>query len=100
MKENNTYYFGWTIEWDNQTSGGFRFWIREPIYFSDSYLDTALHHMNMFTSAEEGIKVCKELISKVITEQAALTYQLVSEYHHSQNLPNPFEQDDGDDIPF
>ena len=99
MKEHHTHYCGWTIEWDNKTSDGFRFWIRESIHSVDS-MDTTLHHMGMFVSVDYGLHICEELIDRIIIDQAALAYQRVSEYHHSQDSCNPFKQADNDNIPF
>jgi hypothetical protein len=101
MRENHRHFCGWTIEWDNRTDGGFRFWICELIYTPGGHsFDTALHHMDMFQSIEEGIEVCEDLICKIINAQAALTYRRVSDYHHSRNLTTATDTGNSDYIPF
>jgi hypothetical protein len=101
MREHHTHYCGWMIFWDDPANGKYRFWISELIYLpDDGSTNVSLHHMGMYPSIADGKAECEDLISGIITDQAALTYQRVSEYHHSRNPPTVFDQDDSDEIPF
>ena len=101
MREHHKHFGGWIIYWDDRTDHGFRFWFGESIDMPiDGSSNTALHHMDMFPSLEDGLDTYEQLISDIIHDQAALTYRRVSDYHHSRNPSTATDTGNTDYIPF
>jgi hypothetical protein len=101
MREHHKHFGGWIIYWDDRTDHGFRFWfgesICEPISSSQ---EITIHHIDMFSSVEDGLDTCEQLILAIIDDQAEVTYRKVSDYHHSRNSSTATDTGNTDYIPF